>query len=533
MTTVNQYIINQLGEWGIDSIYGVVGDTFLTFMDELSQQKRVRFYATQHEGAAGFMASAEAKLTAKVGVCMATSGPGMANLLNGIGDAYQDRAPLLAITGQVPRDKIGTDTKQYLDQQLFIQPLAAYSTLVAHPLTIPQVLPKALKVAQQGRVAHLSIPKDIFIQDTMGELHSKEPYVDTAPAADPGAIREAVELINQAQKPIILVGHGARTVTSEVMKLSEQLGSPIMQAMAAKGMIPASFPLYVGGLGQAGSEPSSTLLAQADLVIVIGSTWWPGGYTPKNARVIQLDSCPENVGAGHPAITGVLGDVAKTVPAIREQIKGCGSPQWAEQARQAKQQWMEHLAAECSTTETPLHPSRIMRTIEEQVAEDAIITLDVGDHVVWFNRVFGGTNQTVLISGSWRSMGFGIPAANAAKKCYPDRQVVAIVGDGGALMSMTELLTARKYGWPITVVVLKNGALAMEKNRMKVGGMEPYGLDLQNPDFAAVARAFGCEGITVDTVDQLAPALRQAIGNGLPTLIEVSTAQTVVPHTKP
>ncbi len=533
MTTVNQYIINQLGEWGIDSIYGVVGDTFLTFMDELSQQKRIQFYATQHEGAAGFMASAEAKLTGKIGVCMATSGPGMANLLNGIGDAYQDRAPLLAITGQVSRDKIGTDYKQYLDQQLFIQPLAAYSTLVAHPLTVPQVLPKALRMAQQGKVVHLSIPKDIFIQDTMGELYSKEPYVDAVPAADPGAIREAVELINQAQKPIILVGHGARTAAQEVMQLSEKLGAPIVQALAAKGMLPASFPLYLGGLGQSGSEPSTTMLAEADLVIVIGSTWWPQTYTPKTTRVIQLDSCPENVGAGHPAITGVLGDVAKTLPAIREQVKGGGSPQWSEQAREAKQKWLERLAAECSSNVTPIHPSRIMRTIEEQVAEDAIITLDVGDHVVWFNRVFGGTNQTVLVSGTWRSMGFGIPAANAAKKCYPDRQVVAIVGDGGALMSISELLTARKYGWPIVVVVLKNGALAMEKNRMKVGGMEPYGLDLPEPDFAAVARAFGCEGITVKEVDQLAPALRQAIGNALPTLIEVSTAETIAPHTKP
>jgi len=520
--------------WGVKRIYGVVGDAIIGFMDELAKQNSIQFIAVKHESVAAMMASAEAKLTGKLGVCLATMGPGLGNLLNGLGDAFLDKAPVLAITGQAPTQKIGTDYKQYLNQQELIKPLAEYTSLLAHPDAIIDVLTKAMKTSlDKGAVTHLSIPKDLFSMNSTAKIQREPKMIQTATSIDEQDITEVVELMKNAKKPMILAGLGAIHVVNEVEKLAELWGAGILVSLGAKGVFPQSCTHFLGGIGQGGNPHAKDLFQESDVVLVVGNLWWPEGYVPEHAKVIQIDVAKENIGKGIPVELGIVGSAEMLVPLLTKHLHSVSQNQtWVTNIQKTKETWDTQNEQEGLQSSQPLHPSRIVRAIENTVQNDAIITLDTGDVTVWFNRNFRSTKQQIIFSGEWRTMGFGLPAALSAKLCFPEKQVVAVVGDGGIEMTLADLLTAIRYNLNITVIIFNNHALQMERDKMIASGSVQKDVDLTNPDFVKIAEACSWKGYSIREDSELEATLKKALLHNGPVLIEVETAPIFHPETK-
>lgn len=534
MPTVAEALLEQLQMWGVKRVYGVVGDAILGLIDAISKQDEIKFYAVKHESTAAMMASAHAKLTGEIGVCISTMGPGMANLLNGLGDAWQDQSSVLAITGQAPAAKIGTDFKQYVNQQELIKPFATYSTLLAHPDAIVDVTLKAMHTSlTQGAVSHLSIPKDMFDQQTSGKPQKRPELLKGTAQFDKQGIQRAADMMQNAQRPMILAGLGARDAASSIEKLATAWGAGLLLSLGAKGMIADNSPQLLGGIGEGGNPYAAEVFKQADVVLLAGDTWWPSGYVPTSATVIQIDTIEQNIGKGIPVELGIVGQTENVAPLLADALAGHQvNQEWLSQCQQAKQKWDSENEQEGQKSGSPIYPARVVRGLQKSVSDNAIITIDTGDVTVWMNRSFQQSRQQFLFSGDWRTMGFGLPAAMAAKLAYPDRQVVAAVGDGGLAMVLADLLTAVRYELDITVVVFNNGALQMEKDKMMVGDYATLGADNTNPDFVKLAEACGVQGYKIETDTDLEPILQQALASGKPSLVEVITDAVVFPEAK-
>lgn len=526
---VADFILDQLAAWGVRHVYGVTGDAILPLMDALSRHQTLRFIPVRHEAAAGFMASAEGKLTGRLAVCVGTSGPGLANLINGIGDAYADRVPLLVLTGQVESYKVGTDVKQYLDQQALLRPLAGYTELLAGPGAAPQVMAQALKTAVgEGRVAQISVPKDYWTAEIEATPRAPEPFLTAPPVVGEDVLKAAAALLRRARRPLILAGHGARPAAAELLELAEVWGVGITLALGGKGMIPSGHPLLLGGVGKGGSEAAHQALMQTDLLFVAGSTWWPKSYMPQQATVVQLDRCPANIGGQAEVAFGLAGDSRQVIPALLAELRadpGAPRTEWFGQFAPWWGAAAQTLAAERrAAPDGPIPPAYLAHELGQVLTPGSIVSLDTGDHLLWFNRHVASDGIRTLFSGTWRSMGFGLPAASAAKLCEPGARVVALVGDGGLTMLLGELAVPAQQGLPITVVVARNGSLALEEHKARSEGFTPFGHVLNNPDFAAVARAFGWQAWRVERADELGPALEAAVASGGPALVDVWTA---------
>lgn len=532
--TVAELMLDQLSLFGVKRIYGVVGDATIGLIDALAKQDKIQYIAVKHESTAAFMASAEAKLTGMLGVCTATMGPGATNLLNGLGDAYADKAPVIAITGQAPTNKIGTEYQQYIDQQELMKPFAAYSANLASPDAVIDVLQKAARTSLgQRAVTHLSIPKDIFMMPATGEPRSLPDVIEGPSIFSKESLEQATEIMKTAKRPMILAGSGAAQTSDELEKLADLWGAGILVSLGGKGLLDESSPQLLQGIGEGGNPYASDLFKEADVVLMAGTTWWPEGYVPTGARIIQIDRHFDKFVKDIPTELGITGKTEEVLPFLTESLQGFSrSEDWVTRCQEVKEKWAAQIEKEGSTGGFPVHPARIIRALDRTVAPDAILALDTGDNTVWTNRIFRQKDQSVLFSGYWRTMGFGLPAAMAAKLAKPEKQVVAIVGDGGLQMVLADLLTATRYELGITVVVLNNESLQMERDKIQAEKKKEVGVDLTNPDFVKLAEACGWKGLRASSDTELESLLEEALNTNAPTLVDISTAQVFFPETK-
>nr|WP_246132177.1 thiamine pyrophosphate-binding protein [Paenibacillus hemerocallicola] len=520
-------ILEQLQLWGVQRIYGVVGDAVFGLMDALAKQNTISFIAVKHESVAAMMASAEAKLTGKLGVCIAQMGPGLANLINGLGDAFLDNAPVLAITGQAPLNKIGTSYKQYINQQQLVHAVSLYSQLVIHPDAVVQSLTQAMYTSVLHRtVSHLSISSDVFGMTTSMQP-SEQPHL-SVPVPDPTDLHEALHLMQSAKKPMILTGNGARSARESIQALADTWGCGIAMSYGAIGVIPDTNPLMLNGLGEGGNPYLPALFRKADVVLAIETSWWPEGMVPDTAKVVRIAQHQADLGTA-PADIRFVGDAASLVQQLVEGLRRHNpKPAWIHEVQQCKRAWSAQNENERCQPGSPLPPSSIIGFMEQYIDEDAVIALDEGDCTLWFMRNYRGKRQCVLLSDRWRTMGFGLPAAMAAKLCSPQKQVVCVTGDGGLGMVLADLLTAARYGLPLTVIVFNNGTLQMERDKMIMMGLAPEGTKLANPDFTKVAEACGWNAYRIENDEQLKDALIQAQTSKRAVLLDVLTAP--IPH---
>ncbi|CAM4491044.1 thiamine pyrophosphate-binding protein [Paenibacillus tarimensis] len=536
--TVADFILKQLSSWGITRIYGVIGDANLLLLDAISRQRAIQYIPFLDENAAALAASADAKLNGGIGVVIGTSGPGLVNMLNGLGDAFADRAGVLAITGQVDAPKIGLHTKQYVQQQLTVTPLAAFSELLAHPDALPDLLQHCLVLSRlQGAVTHLSIPKLMFTEKVKGAVLPYSPHFHQTLLAPDKDVEEVFQLVAAARKPMLLVGGGISGAELETVMFAEEMGAAVAATMPAKHLFPHNHPLFVGGLGLAGSEATSILMRESDLIIILGATWWPEEYTPQGANIIQIDAARENIGMGHLLVRGLVGDLRDLMPRLAKLAKRSAKNEeaqaaWKRRISEARSEWTERLEQETSQEGSPMAPQRIMRDLADMIPADAIIAVDTGDHTIWFNRVFSNHGQRILLSGRWRTLGFALPAAIAAKHACSERPVVAIAGDGGVVQTIMELRTAAAQGLALILVVINNNAYAIEKNRMELTGLSTIGSTLDNPDFVLLAEALGGKGYRATSSAELRKCMEEAFHSERPVLIDVSASSPTVPHSK-
>ncbi|MDD9270528.1 thiamine pyrophosphate-binding protein [Paenibacillus sp. GCM10023248] len=528
--TVAELILEQLSILGVERIYGVVGDAIFGLMDAIAKHKTISFIAVRHESVASLMASAEAKLTGRLGVCISQMGPGLANLLNGLGDAYLDKAPVLAISGQAPLRKIGTFYKQYINQQVLADALAPYSQLIVHPDAVIDALKQAVLTSCLHRtVSHLSIPADLFAMATTAQPFERPSNPTLLPGTE--TVQQILSLISTAKQPMILVGDAAQAAQTSIQTFAEIWGCGIALSYGATGAIPDNNPWLLGWLGEGGNPSLTHLFQKADVILVIESSWWPDGDVPHTAQVIQIAKHQDDIGIAVPVDIGCIGDPAKIMPQLIAGLQGhLPNQAWLDQVRAGKQRWSEQTDKERNQSSSPLHPANVIHLMEQHLDDDAIVALDEGDATLWFLRNFRPGHQRVLLSSRWRTMGFGLPAAMSAKLCSPDKQVICITGDGGLGMVMADLITAAQYQLAITVVVYNNGTLQMERDKMFLKGLQPEGTELTNPDFARVAEACGWDGYTIRNSDEFNEAFLQSRSSSKPVLLDVKIGRIPFPE---
>ncbi len=526
--TAAEVLWDTLVEHGVEYVFGIPGDSIDPLLDSLRRDRRIRFIQVRHEEAGAFMASAYAKKTGRLGVCMGTAGPGAIHLLNGLYDAKMDHAPVLALTGQVGLPYIGTDYFQEVDLIHLFEDVAVYDYQVADASQVATMVAQACRTAVAKRgVAHLSFPFEVPSQ----RVHT--PAVsyavvrrDMESVPTTAFLAEASKRIDSAQRPVILAGKGARSSRAAVLALAEKGSIPVVNTLPGKGVIADEHPLALGGLGLLGAKPAHTAMEHADLCIMIGTSYPYLEFLPKGAQVIQIDWEASQIGKRYPVDVGLVGSADPTLRLLAKAIQARPKDAWADKLHAERLRWFQWIDEQAKArvhTGHGVHPQWVADRLSHVVDQDANIAIDVGNSLVWMARNFRIRDHGWLVSSWLGSMGFGMPAAIAAKLAEPGRQSIAAVGDGGFAMLMADFVTAIKYDAPIVVVVFNNQRLGMIKFEQEVHGLPEFGTHLWNPDFASFAENSGGKGFRVDRAEEVEDALRQAIASRSPSVVDIAT----------
>jgi pyruvate oxidase len=438
-------------------------------------------------------------------------------------DAKLDRVPVLAITGQVESDLLGTDYFQEVNLERLFDDVAVYNQRIMSAEQLPAVVNQAIRTAYAKKgVAVLTVPDDIPTFEVEREaLHTASFHV--VPEIFPRQVdlKKALTLLNEGKRSVILAGKGARHTRDELLAFAEKLAAPIVLSLPAKGTIPDEHPLCLGGLGLIGTRPAYNAMQTADTLIMVGTSFPFTGFLPDNAKTIQIDTDPTQIGKRYPVDAGLVGDSAKTLSWLTERIENKNDRSFLQEHQEMMKDWNERLKRQEEEESIPLKPQSVIKALQKVVSDNAILSVDVGNVTVWIARHFRMTNQQFIISSWLATLGCGLPGALAAKLAYPNRQVFAICGDGGFGMTMNDFVTAVKYGLPMVVVVLNNHKIAMIKFEQEVMGNLEFGTDLTNPDFAKYAKACGGIGYRVEKPEELLPAFEQAVLQKKPCIVDV------------
>jgi len=514
--TVAQIMVKALHHWGINNIYGVSGNAILPLMDALGKQDIIKFYSTAAEQGASFMACGEARVTGRPGVCLATEGPGALNLLNGVADAYRDGVPLLIITGQVETGKIAMNAKQYFDQQQLFAPITGLTTLLTRPESVIETLKIALeKAIGDNTPCHVSIPKDIFSSPV--NVYQIPPLNIPGTPTLSGNVNDVIDLLFNSCKPLIIAGRAVIPIKEKVYQLARQMGAAVIPGQGARGIFQGSDDFIVGGLGEAHIPP---ILNQADCILLIGASPYEHKFIP-NSKVIQIDTRPQNI-VRHFKPHAVTGDMVLALDLINEGLKDypCNK-NWQERVKEQHQEFVAMIKAEANLPDQPISPRTVVSILNETVPENAIITIDSGEFMHWFDRGFLPRNNTVIISEYWRCMGSGLPFGLGAQVACSEKKVVVLVGEGGFIMTMQEMLTAARYDLPVVVIIFNNSRYLLEEHRMQKAGMVPFGVEVYAPDFSVYAGACGVKGFKVEDPGEIRSVLSQAMSYNGPVLVDV------------
>ncbi|MFP4196401.1 MAG: thiamine pyrophosphate-dependent enzyme [Methanomassiliicoccales archaeon] len=523
-TTVSDVIVSVLQKWGIDCVFGIPGTSSLGLVDAVRRREDMRYIVMRHEGNAAMAASAFNKLTGRMAVCLTIAGPGATNLSTGLYDAKEDRASVLSLNGQVRYQYSGPGGAQEIDQDAFFRPVTVYNNTVYDKTMTLKLLTMALKHAELRKgVAQLSVPNNVQKEPLEArECISESRLTDLNILPEEGRLEEAAELIDRAERPVLVAGWGAYTHGDLVLQLSHRLKAPIVTTWRAKGIIPEEGENLAGIHGNVGPPFVKDLVEESDLMITLGVGFSQQTDLPRSKSIVQVDIDPMRIGK-YPTDVGLWGNCGLVIPRLLERVREREDDSMMERMRREKEAWNQQLEEEADVHAGPIRPPYIMKVLSQAIPEDGVITIDVGENGWWFGRNFRMKRQRFAMSGYLGTMGFGFPAALAAKLAYPDKEVFCITGDGGFSMAMADLVTAVKYDLPVTVVVLDNRELGMIRVEQKMEGYPNFGTDLLNPDFARYAEACGATGIRVDGPKELGPALETARDTEGTVLLDVNT----------
>jgi pyruvate dehydrogenase (quinone) len=534
-------LVERLIAWGVDTIFGIPGDGINGVFEALRERKdQIRFIHMRHEESAAFAACAYAKFTGRLGVCIATSGPGGIHLLNGLYDAKMDGHPVLAITGMQHSDLIGTFTQQDVALDKLYIDVTVYNERVMSGAHMESVADLAIRSAiEQRGVAHITIPVDVQVQAAKKGRSDRNPPHHTAatPAFSdhlPSRVdlEHAADILNRGKRIAILAGQGALHATDELERVSEILGAPIIKALLGKAAVPDDSPYTTGGIGLLGTEPSQDALEDCDTLFIIGSSFPYIEFLPEpgSARCVQIDLNPQRISLRYPADVALIGSSKACLQALTPLLKKHDYG-FLKKAQKAKKKWEELMEERGTFHEKPMKPQVVGWELGKRVQPNAIVTSDSGTITTWWARyVPARRGQMHSCSGNLATMACGLPYAIGAAVAWPDRPVWCIIGDGGLSMLMGELITVAAYNLNIKVVVIKNNTLGQIKwEQMVFLGNPEFACDLYPADFAAIARGCGLTAITISEPSECAQQLDSVMTNQGPMLVEAVVDQFTAP----
>ena len=540
--TAADILIEVLQDWGVDTVFGLPGDGINGIMEALrTRQAAVRFVQVRHEEAAAFMACGYAKFTGRLGVCLATSGPGGLHLLNGLYDAKLDGQPVLALTGMPYHDLIGTKTQQDVELDKVFADVAEYSVRIMGPTHVEGVAHLACRTALLRRgVAHISFPVDLQEREIKGERskrnvpgHTSDVLSQSARMPHEGDLAQAADILNAGERIAILAGRGSLGAGAELEQVADILGAPIVKALLGKAAVPDDSPFTTGTIGLLGTRPSQEALEACDTLLMVGTSFPYIEFLPKpgSARGLQIELDPTRIGLRYPVDVGLVGDSRRTLQALVPMLQRKDDRRFLERAQRHMREWWQLMEERGTRPDVPMKPEVVAWELGKRLRDDAIVVSDSGTIATWWARhIPVKRGQMYSLSGTLASMANGLPYAMAAQIAYPDRQVVAFVGDGGFSMLMAEFANCVKYKLPIKVVVVKNNSLGMIKwEQMVFLGNPEFGCELQPIDFGAFARACGAVGLATDKPGLIGSVLDEALATDGPVLVEA----TVDPFTPP
>ena len=530
-TTVADVMVATLRASGVQRIYGIPGDSLNGFTDAMRRDGTITWEHVRHEEAAAFAAAAEAALTGELAVCAASCGPGNLHLINGLFDANRSRVPVLAIAAHIPAEEIGGEYFQETHPQDLFRECSVYCEMAGIPEQLPRMLEMAMRAALQRRgVAVVVVPGEVFLAEAPHEARpARVRAVSPVIRPDEGSLAAAAQVLNAASRVTILAGAGCAGAHDQLIGLAAALKAPVVHAFRGKEFVEYDNPYDVGMTGLIGFTSGYRAMEHCDALVMLGTDFPYRPFYPEGVPVIQVDVRGERIGRRVPVDVPLVGTVKDTVDALLPLL--VAKRDSAHLDRMTKHYGrargrLDKLARD-RRNDSPLHPQFVAATIDRLAADDAVFTADVGSPCIWAARYLRMNGRRRMI-GSFNhgSMANALPHAIGAQASQPGRQVVTLSGDGGLAMLLGELITLRQQRLPVKVVVFNNGALSFVELEMKAAGIVTYGTDLDNPDFAGMARSAGLFGVRVDKANELEGALQEAFGHDGPALVDVRTARS-------
>ncbi|MHC9293030.1 ubiquinone-dependent pyruvate dehydrogenase [Mycobacterium sp. LTG2003] len=531
MATVADHVISALTASGVRRVYGLPGDSLNGFTDAIRRSGDISWEHVRHEESAAFAAAADAGLTGQLAVCAGSCGPGNLHLINGLFDANRSRVPVLAIAAHIPRTEIGSEYFQETHPQDLFRECSVYCELVSTPEMAPRILQMAMRAAvEENGVAVIVIPGEIFLQRAAETEWALRPVLPTRAVMRPDdeSLRQAADILNAARHVTILGGAGVAGSHDALIQLATMLQAPIVHALRGKEFIEYDNPFDVGMTGLLGFASGYKAIKEADTLLMLGTDFPYQQFYPEGAKVIQVDIRGRNLGRRTPIDLGLRGTVKDTLAALMPLLRPKQDREHLERALSHYRKTRKSLDALAvnDRDRTPIRPEYVAGLANRLAADDAVFTCDVGSPVVWAARYLTMNGRRRLV-GSFNhgTMANALPHAIGAQTAYPNRQVVALAGDGGLTMLFGELVTLIQNRLPVKLIVFNNSSLNFVELEMKAAGIVTFGTDLVNPDFAAVAQSMGVFGRRVTEPGDLEAALREAFAHDGPAVVDVVTAR--------
>lgn len=529
--SASEAMLKVLEDWHVDHLFGLPGGSFDSTMDAIhKRQDTIQYIQVRHEEAGALAAAGEAKLSGKIGVTFGSAGPGAVHLLNGLYDAKHDHAPVLALVAQVPTSDMNTDYFQELNENPIFEDVSVYNRTVMTAEQLPLVIDQAIRKSYENSgVAVVTIPKDLGwqqIDDNFESTADRFTFTNNYPLPDKDSVRKAVKILTEAKRPLIYFGLGAKHAGQELKKLSEKLKIPLMSSAIAKGVIDDSYESYMLSAGRVASKPGVDAISNADAVLFIGTNMpFVPFFAQSEAKFIQVDVKPSNMGKRHKIDVGILADSKMTLQSFIELSEPVVSRTFYDALVADKKNWHSWLLQLENKKSTPLSVDSVFSQINKIAAENAIFAVDVGNVTIDSYRLLKMKDTQKITTSAWyATMGYAVPAAIAAKASYPERQVFSISGDGGFSMNMQDISTQVKYHQSIINIVLTNQSLGFIEGEQDDNRQPHSGVDLIDANFGDVAKALGATGFEVSTLSELEQSFSAVKSIEGPVVIDVKVS---------
>jgi pyruvate dehydrogenase (quinone) len=534
--TVAETLVGVLEHIGVKQIFALIGDSLNPLADAV-RRSSIEWIGVRHEEGAALAASGQAKLTGRLAVCAGTTGPGSTHLVAGLYEAARDHAPVLALSGDMPRKMQGVDYIQTTKPDLLFRDVSLYTETINSPEQAPAVIHQAIAAAYAGRgVAHLTLPQDVIAARSdsgVASLDTLQPRPEIAASAED--VTRIASRIDAAGSVLIMCGAGCHGAAAELQALSDRLKAPLIHSVKGQDIMPYDDPHWMGGIGMIGSKPVYNAVMRADLLLMVGTDYPYSNFLPNRPVVVQIDERPEVLGRRAPTALGVLGSARPTLKLLIDQVAPKIDTRYWDRLTEERRAWDRKLdqQADLARSADRIHPQAVARTVSDLADRDAVFVLDTGLNTLWSaNWIRQSGSQRIIGSFNNAAVGTALGQANGIQALDRTRQVIALAGDGGFNMLMCEFLTAVHHKLPVKAVIYNNAAFGLIRLEAESIGVPPYrqGIEFPNPDFAAFARACGGHGFAARKPEELKKAISDALAVDGPAIVDAAVVANELPN---